>query len=248
MEDSTGLCVVSDAYFEEATQFSSCSYLTEYCAPDMRSTSAITERNMCITVIAQEEVGYTESGTNVTKYGSWYGLQDEWCAMFVAWCANQANISTSIIPKYAYCLDMRDFFEDRGKFLASSAYGGSVQPQVGDIYFQGTSASSATHVGIIYKVSGNTIYTIEGNVSNKVLTKSHSLTSSSFVGFGRPAYVCEHNCNWTIGNTTHSGNCKTCGANINAYHNYTRSGNRLVCTACGYAFIETRNANSVLPE
>ncbi len=248
MDDPTGFLVVSDAYYDEASQFTSCSYITDPQSPSVYSTSSITARSMCITTIAKGEVGTTETGTNVTKYGSWYGNQDEWCAMFVSWCANQANVSTSIIPKEDYCPYMRDFFENKNRFYASKAYGGSVTPQVGDIYFKGTNADSATHVGIIYKVSGSTIYTIEGNVNNKVVSTSHSLTDSSFVGFGRPAYAREHSCSWTITNTTHSGNCSTCGEHINAYHNYKQSGNQQVCTACGHTIASAKGITPIMSE
>jgi len=54
--------------------------------------------------IASGEVGYTEGTGNITKYGEWYGLDgNPWCAMFVSWCANQAGILNSIVPKYALC-------------------------------------------------------------------------------------------------------------------------------------------------
>ena len=46
-----------------------------------------------IVQIAQKEVGYKEQGNNITKYGEWYGMQDEWCNIFTSWCANQALIS-----------------------------------------------------------------------------------------------------------------------------------------------------------
>ena len=52
--------------------------------------------------IAENEVGYLETtyddGTFYSKYGDWYGYPNgAWCAMFVSWCANQANISTNVI-------------------------------------------------------------------------------------------------------------------------------------------------------
>ena len=44
--------------------------------------------------IAVGELGVMElpSGSNRTKYGSWYGLDGQpWCMMFVQWCYAQAG-------------------------------------------------------------------------------------------------------------------------------------------------------------
>ena len=47
--------------------------------------------------IASKEVGYKAYGGNKTKYSAWYGMNGAaWCHMFASWCANQADISTSI--------------------------------------------------------------------------------------------------------------------------------------------------------
>ena len=52
--------------------------------------------------VAIGELGYRETGSNSTKYGKWYGMNGAaWCHMFVSWCADQAGISTSVVPKTA---------------------------------------------------------------------------------------------------------------------------------------------------
>ena len=48
--------------------------------------------------IAENELGYLETtyddGSFYSKYGDWYGYPNgAWCAMFVSWCADKANIS-----------------------------------------------------------------------------------------------------------------------------------------------------------
>lgn len=233
---STGeLLVISDGFCEDASGFYSCSYVSDI--PQAYSLSARSGRSLCITVIAEGEVGYQETGVNITKYGAWYGLQDEWCVMFIAWCSNQAGIPTSVIPKLASTTALRNDFSPRGQYYRAPSYGGTVTPQVGDIYFQGTSPTSTTHVGLIVGVDSNYIYTVEGNVGNKVVSTRHALTSSSFVAFARPAYTFEHRCNWSTTNTYHSGSCGTCGKIIsNEQHHFVQSGNRYVCSACGYSY------------
>ena len=86
-----------------------------------------------IVQIAQNEVGYKESGNNQTKYGEWYGMQDEWCNIFVSWCANQAGISEDIIPKMAYVPNTANWFDSKGQYKNSRANGGNYTPQAGDI-------------------------------------------------------------------------------------------------------------------
>jgi len=45
-----------------------------------------------IVEIAKKELNYQESANNNTKYGKWYGLNNNpWCAMFVSWVFDQAE-------------------------------------------------------------------------------------------------------------------------------------------------------------
>ena len=117
---------------------------------------------------------------NHTKYGAWYGLQDNpWCAMFVSWCANKAGISTSIIPKHASCSAGVRWFKNKGQWK-----GRSYTPKKGDlIYF------TYSHVGIVESVSGGKVNTIEGNCSDMVKRRSYSIGASDILGYGVPKYT-----------------------------------------------------------
>ncbi len=164
--------------------------------------------------VAETQVGYLEgslSGTsagsnNYTKYGVWYDNNVDsggfsysaWCAMFVSWCANQAGIPSSIVYYHAYCPNGVTWFKNQGLFQYSAYRGGSYTPKAGDIiYFQSSSSSVATHVGIVRYSSGGYVYTIEGNTSGQngeindgggCFAKSYSLSYSSILGYGTPAY------------------------------------------------------------
>jgi hypothetical protein len=82
--------------------------------------------------IAAAEIGYREQGENGNKYGSWYGMNGEpWCMMFISWCAEQAGISTDIIPKLSYCPYAVDWFQQRNRWFAAAGN----QPQPGDVVF-----------------------------------------------------------------------------------------------------------------
>ena len=143
-----------------------------------------------IVEIARNEIGYKEQGTNQTKYGEWYGMQDEWCNMFVCWCANQAGISEEIIPKMAYVPSTANWFDAKGQYKNSRANGGDYTPQAGDIVlFDYNHNTTSDHIGIVEKVEGNTLYTIEGNKDNMVKRCTYSLDSRDIRAYCVPAYV-----------------------------------------------------------
>lgn len=133
--------------------------------------------------VAISQIGYREGGGNRTKYGAWYGMNGApWCHMFVSWCANQAGVSSSIVPKTASCSVGREWFANRGLFR----YKGRYTPMRGDIiYFL---SSGASHVGIVEYTSGNTVHTVEGNTSDRVARRSYPLGYATITGYGVPKY------------------------------------------------------------
>lgn len=139
--------------------------------------------------IAKEEVGYMETtyedGTFYSKYGDWYGLPNgAWCAMFVSWCANEAGIPYSIIPKFASTAVGKDWFVNKELWRDKSEY----SPQPGDLIF----LNNCSHVGIVEKCENNVIYTIEGNASDSngenfgVRQRTYDADSSKITGYGVP--------------------------------------------------------------
>ena len=52
----------------------------------------------------------------------------------------------------------------------------------------GPQDGEADHVGIVEKCENGIVYTIEGNTSDRVARRSYSLSSSTIVGYGVPAY------------------------------------------------------------
>ena len=145
--------------------------------------------------VAETQIGYTyNSGT---KYGAWYGsgfTSSAWCAMFVSWCANQAGIPTSIIPKHASCDDGMAWFKNNNRWHNAAYYGGNYTPIRGDIvyYSDNHTQSDSTHVGIVTGISGNYLQVIEGNTDSKVhkytQNSKRSLSSAYVLGYGTPNY------------------------------------------------------------
>ncbi|MBQ4561339.1 MAG: InlB B-repeat-containing protein [Clostridia bacterium] len=155
-----------------------------------------------IIAVALTQLGYMEGsleGTvqgynDCTKYGEWYGLNyHAWCAMFVSWCANQAAIPTTVIPKHSSCDEGMKWFVNRGQFQYGSYYGGTYNPKRGDIVYFGAPKSSgngydATHVGIVYMVDDTRIHVLEGNSSYKVQTVTYKKNIKYVLGYGVPRY------------------------------------------------------------
>ena len=210
--------VVSDNYMETHTGFVSACYVAPETSVHSRSYMLVSRS--CLTSVAYSEIGYLEKASNsqldsntanpgngnYTKYGAWYGTNGvPWCAIFVSWCANQAHIPVSIIPKEAYVPSLHTFFNGQNRYYKSAAKGGSYTPQEGDLIFIYWDGADFGHVGIVSAVSSSTVTIIEGNWNARVNTRSLSLTNTTITGYASP----------NIANTDHIwvGNvCSNCGA------------------------------------
>ncbi|MFI6322814.1 CHAP domain-containing protein [Nonomuraea sp. NPDC050556] len=142
--------------------------------------------------ILDAEVGYTEKPDGYTKFGEWYtGNVDDsydftnaaWCDMFLAWGARQAGLQ-DVYGQFAYTPAHAGWFKEQG------AWG--TKPAPGALVFYdwsgGDSIDGIDHVGIVTKVDGDRIETIEGNVDRQ-FAKRKERDQSSVVGYGYPAKV-----------------------------------------------------------
>jgi hypothetical protein len=120
-------------------------------------------------------------------YWRWYGFSDRvpWCAIFVSWVAEQAGlIDAGIIPRFASCAAGIQWFRDRGQW-----FGGDYTPRPGDlIFFDWEPDGVADHVGIVERVEGEYVHTIEGNSSDSVRRRTYRLDSNRIFGYGVPVY------------------------------------------------------------
>lgn len=250
------LIVAADEYRDAANDFNSASYLDESLVELSEELSPVTAdgilaSSVCyankIVQIAKNEIGYLEKASNsnlndktansgsanYTKYGAWYGSNpDEWCAMFVSWCANQAGISTSVIPKYASCTTGMNTFKNKGCFYARSA---TYVPSVGDLFFVGTDPNLSTHTGIVTSVSSTSFTVVDGNYSDKVSTHSYALTNTTILGFAHPSYT-HSNYTYKYNNVSHWKACTSCGSALaSSSHSYVYQSSKYVCSVCGYS-------------
>ena len=132
---------------------------------------------------AQGEVGYKEGSNNDTKYGQWYGMNNQpWCDMFVSWASAQAGVPESINPKSAYTVTHYDWFAKKGQTVSAS------EGQPGDlVFFTKGGPSGIYHVGISKGVQNGELYTIEGNHNDQVAESKYSVGDSRLL-LARPAY------------------------------------------------------------
>ncbi len=107
-------------------------------------------------------------GDNINPYGAWYGLNGvPWCAIFVSWCANQAGILGSIVPKYSYCENAVEWYRARGRYRTRQS---GYTPKPGDVIFFYDASESAPfcHTGIVTGYENGVVITTEGNAKQAV--------------------------------------------------------------------------------
>lgn len=116
-------------------------------------------------------------------YWRWYGFSSRvpWCAIFVSWVADQAGyLDAGIIPRFASTSAGVQWFKARGQWQERG-----YTPAPGDlIFFDWQSDGIVDHVGIVERVEGNYVHTIEGNSSDSVRRRSYRLDSIRIFGYG----------------------------------------------------------------
>lgn len=152
--------------------------------------------------VAASQIGNKESTRNFqvvnktkkqgySRYGAWYGSPyGDWCAMFVSFCLNYANIPADSIPREASCPIWRSKLQSLGIWKDAGEYA----PKKGDIIFYDYERDgSADHVGLVesYDEQTKTIHTIEGNVhyiggggTDQVMRNKTSYAKGQVMGFG----------------------------------------------------------------
>ncbi len=136
-----------------------------------------------IVAVATEQIG----NVGGEKYWLWYGYpaRVEWCACFVSWCANECNyIERDIIPKFSAVVNGIAWFKEN-KLWQDINY----TPKSGDIiFFDWENDGTADHVGIVEKVDGEKVHTIEGNSNDECKRNVYDVNNNFIFGYGVPMY------------------------------------------------------------
>lgn len=146
--------------------------------------------------LAQSEVGYHEGANNWNKYAqeidtlgiTWGKKQNMmWCGIFVMWVfyrcfgvakslALQCSANPSSIPA---CNDAANYFKSANRFYKT--------PEMGDVVFFNVNGVIG-HTGIVVRVDGNNVFTVEGNCGDAVSACKYTVNSNYIAGFGRPKW------------------------------------------------------------
>ncbi|WP_067183268.1 CHAP domain-containing protein [Microtetraspora niveoalba] len=143
--------------------------------------------------LLRSQVGYSVQRNGHTKYGQWYNNVEHdddysdqpWCDMFLSWGARQLGYD-DWFGQFAWTVGHARWFKEQG------AWGGKPVPGALVFYdWNGTGTiSGIDHVGIVTKVIGNRIQTIEGNIDGGQV-KIKIRDQNSVVGYGYPEKVKE---------------------------------------------------------
>lgn len=152
--------------------------------------------------LAKDQIGYKESGTNITKYASdfdtkypdFYNYKKqgvEWCDIFFDWLmvtafseadalrlTCQPKKSTGAGTVFSY-----GFYEKKGQVGSDPRLGSQI------FFCKGAKKKeNICHTGIVVGISGNNVQTVEGNKNNQVSLCTYAKTDSKIFGYGYPAY------------------------------------------------------------
>ncbi|MER5421424.1 CHAP domain-containing protein [Streptosporangium roseum] len=142
----------------------------------------------------EPELGYREQAGQRTTFGEWYStnvVKDPqyrtapWCDMVIAWAAGKAGVE-DFVGQFAWTPSHARWFETRDAW--------SGEPEPGALVFfdwsGGKDIKGIDHVGVVERVEGGTLHTIEGNVDG-VWLKRKTRDESKVVGYGLPRKVKE---------------------------------------------------------
>lgn len=142
-------------------------------------------------------------GTN-TPFSEWYLLHqydkgyDEypgdwsentpWCACFLSWGVYHALPYLDDVPCFASVVNWKKYFTKIGTWTDSTPLTApSLTPTAGDLIFfdwVGNDYDGLEHIGVVFYVDSQYVYTIEGNNSNRVELSRYERTSADIKGYG----------------------------------------------------------------
>lgn len=139
--------------------------------------------------VIKEEVGYSEHPNGYSKFGEWYAENVDkdaayktapWCDMLISWAAGKAGLKDSV-GQFAYTVSHAQWFKEKDAW--------SQKPVPGALVFfdweRSKDIGGIDHVGVVEKVDGDKIHTIEGNIDGGNLKKKVR-EGDVIVGYGRP--------------------------------------------------------------
>lgn len=156
----------------------------------------IPEARSALIAWAVGQLGTREGPDNYNRYAAmpeitrllgWDAQHQPWCNVFVLAAfvsvfgleMGAAMLYQTVGSGSALCRTSAQFFKDRGAFPR--------RPEQGDVVFFFV-GGEINHMGIVTRVVGGSIVTVEGNSSDMVAERCYSMSDPSIAGYGRPRW------------------------------------------------------------
>ena len=198
-------------YHTPGTEVKSCSFAINGNNGSANTTVSKTGQEA---IDKMNEIALAQVGKTGDTYESWYGMYADWCAMFVSWLFNQVDGLDKYIVKSAIAGEIPRAADSRGygTWYEDECTDSSTVPKSGDIILydpwiggytipwpdNGNDKYYSSHIGYVYKVDDQYVYSVEGNGSsggyNGVWEHKHSRkdcgsgTTQGINGYFRPNY------------------------------------------------------------
>jgi hypothetical protein len=148
-------------------------------------------------VWAESQIGYHEKSNNANQYADdpdlqrlygWAPQNQPWCdvfvdAGFIACFGVEAAAAMTYQPMgagSALCSQSAAYYQERGAW--------SQRPEIGDQVFFYVSGG-INHTGIVIRVEGSSVVTVEGNSSDQVAERVYQIADVRIAGYGRPDWT-----------------------------------------------------------
>lgn len=155
-----------------------------------------------VTIDKLNKIALGEEGNGGSKYWTAYGSgPNEWCAMFISWLFDQVGGEKKYLVKDSFAgeIPRKSIPAGLGTWLEDECTDSSTVPRAGDVILftptiYPTDKYTSRHVGYVYKVDDNKVYTVEGNsgtwdcTTSYVTVNEYDRKSCTINGYYRPNY------------------------------------------------------------
>ena len=118
---------------------------------------------------------YSEWYIGTENFGTNWNPSTPWCACYVSWALAEVGVQDA--PKFA---NVDEFMAHFGTLQTEAAPGALVFFD----WITDDGIQDAQHVGVVLKVEGDCIITIEGNSAGRVAMRSYSVGDARILGYG----------------------------------------------------------------
>ncbi|MER7016062.1 CHAP domain-containing protein [Saccharopolyspora sp. NPDC000359] len=127
---------------------------------------------------ARKHLGFHEGPNNQNKWGP---TGQPWCSYFATSMWREAGVD---IPKYGFTGDVYKWGQEHGTAYDRGDLAEKARPGDVLLFGSGPGQGASTHIGIIEKVEGNKITTIEGNSGDQVKQRTYTLPDHAKMFYG----------------------------------------------------------------